>query len=161
MDIFTLTNRFTPVMPYPLVRQFDAMDCGPACISMISKWHGRYLSLETIRNKAWITREGVSLLGLKSAAESLGFNVLGVKIPFSKLAEQAPLPCIVHWEQKHFIVVNKIDKGKVWVSHPALGRLRLTTDEFLRGWSSEQEGDRSSGMALFLEPGDRFTDLKS
>lgn len=147
-------------MQFPFVRQFDAMDCGPACISMISKWHGRYLSLETIRNKAWITREGVSLLGLKSAAESLGFNVLGVKIPFSKLAEHAPLPCIVHWEQKHFIVVNKIDKGKVWVSDPALGRLRLTTDEFLRGWSSGQEGDRSSGMALFLEPGEKFTDLK-
>jgi len=161
MDIFTLTNRFTPVMPYPLVRQYDAMDCGPACISMISRWHGRYLSLETIRNKAWITREGVSFLGLKSAAESLGFKAIGVKIPFSKLSEQAPLPCIVHWEQNHFIVVNKIDKGKVWVSDPALGRIRLTTAEFLRGWASGTTGETPAGMALFLEPGAEFAKLKN
>jgi len=148
-------------MSFPFVRQYDAMDCGPACISMISRWHGRYLSLETIRNKAWITREGVSFLGLKSAAESLGFKAIGVKIPFSKLSEQAPLPCIVHWEQNHFIVVNKIDKGKVWVSDPALGRIRLTTGEFLRGWSSDTAGEPPSGMALFLEPGDEFTKLKN
>jgi ATP-binding cassette subfamily B protein len=127
---------------------------------MISRWHGRNLSLETIRNRAWITREGVSFLGLKSAAESLGFKAIGVKIPFSKLSEQAPLPCIVHWEQNHFIVVNKIEKGKVWVSDPALGRIRLTTVEFLRGWSSDTSGESASGMALFLEPGDEFTKLK-
>ncbi len=148
-------------MPFPFVRQYDAMDCGPACISMISRWHGRYLSLETIRTKAWITREGVSFLGLKSAAESLGFKAIGVKIPFSKLSEQAPLPCIVHWEQNHFIVVNKIDKGKVWVSDPALGRIRLTTGEFLRGWSAGTAGEPPSGMALFLEPGYEFTKLKN
>ncbi|HUW92972.1 MAG TPA: peptidase domain-containing ABC transporter [Bacteroidales bacterium] len=161
MDIFTLPNHSDRLlMPFPFVRQYDAMDCGPACISMIAQWHGKYLSLETIRNKAWITREGVSFLGLKTAAESLGFNVLGVKIPFSKLSDQAPLPCIVHWQQNHFIVVNKIDKGRVWVSDPALGRHSLTTDEFLRGWSSDSSGDLPSGMALFLEPGEKFRDIK-
>ena len=146
-------------MAYPFVRQFDAMDCGPACISMISQWHGKYISLETVRSRAYLTREGVSFLGLKTAAESIGFNALGVKIPFSRLADKAPLPCIVHWQQNHFIVVNKIDKGRVWISDPALGRLRLTTDEFLTGWSSDKKGDLPSGMALFLEPAKKFEEL--
>ena len=146
-------------MPFPFMRQYDAMDCGPACISMIAQWHGRYLSLETIRSKAWITREGVSFLGLKSAAESLGFNVIGVKIPFSKLADQAPLPCIVHWQQNHFIVVNRIGRGKVWVSDPALGRLRLDYDEFLKGWASDSSEELPSGMALFLDPTEKFLNL--
>ncbi|MCJ7819897.1 MAG: peptidase domain-containing ABC transporter [Bacteroidales bacterium] len=146
-------------MRFPFVRQYDAMDCGPACISMIAQRYGRYLSIETIRKKAWITREGVSFLGIKSAAESLGFKVLGVKIPFSALAEKAPMPCIVHWKQNHFIVVNKIERGKVWVSDPALGRLRLSTDEFLKGWSSDTSADLPAGMALFLEPTEKFQEL--
>ena len=111
------------------------MDCGPACISMIALWHGKRISLETIRKRAWITREGVSFLGLKAAAGSMGFKAAGVKIPFSRLAQEAPLPCIVHWQQNHFVVVNRITGAKVWVSDPAIGRIRMTRDEFLRGWA--------------------------
>jgi ATP-binding cassette subfamily B protein len=122
-------------MSYPFVRQYDAMDCGPACISMVALWHGRRVSLETIRKRAWITREGVSFLGLKSAAESIGFRAEGVRIPFSVLAAKAPKPCIVHWQQNHFIVVNKATDRKVWVSDPALGRMTMPAEEFLRGWA--------------------------
>ncbi len=88
MDIFTGSNSHSSgSMAYPFVRQYDAMDCGPACISMIALSHGTRLSLETIRKRAWITREGVSFLGLRSAAESIGFRAAGVKIPFSKMKE--------------------------------------------------------------------------
>ena len=146
-------------MNYPFVRQYDAMDCGPACISMVARWHGKRISLETIRKRAYITREGVSFLGMKTAAESMGFKVVGVKIPFSELAAKAPLPCIVHWEQNHFIVVNKISGKRVWVSDPALGRLRMTTDEFLKGWSAGSINDKNTGMALFLEPGLQFAEI--
>ncbi len=147
-------------MTYPFVRQYDAMDCGPACISMVALRHGKRLSLETIRRKAWITREGVSFLGLKSAAESMGFRVAAVKIPFSKLAEEAPMPCIVHWRQNHFIVVNRIDDCKVWVSDPAVGRLRLSSGEFRNGWVSGEVAGEPAGMALLLEPGPEFAELK-
>ena len=146
-------------MSYPFVRQYDAMDCGPACISMVARSHGKRLSLETIRKKAWITREGVSLLGLKSAAESIGFRAAGVKIPFSRLKEGAPLPCIVHWKQNHFIVVNRVNENAVWVSDPAIGRLRLSHDEFLQGWASGEAGGDAAGMALLLEPGLAFAEL--
>ncbi len=146
-------------MTYPFVRQYDAMDCGPACISMIALWHGKRISLETIRKRSWITREGVSFLGLKAAAVSMGFKAAGVKIPFSRLAQEAPLPCIVHWQQNHFIVVNRITGMKVWVSDPAIGRIRMTRDEFLRGWATGETGDDPSGMALLLEPGPGFETL--
>lgn len=147
-------------MRYPFVRQYDAMDCGPACISMVAQGHGKRLSLETIRKKAWITREGVSFLGLKSAAEAMGFRVAAVKVPFAKLVEDAPLPCIVHWRQNHFIVVNRIGEDRVWVSDPAIGRLRLTHDEFKKGWVSGEAAGEPAGMALLLEPGSEFSDLK-
>jgi len=146
-------------MRYPFVRQYDAMDCGPACISMVARSHGKRLSLETIRKKAWITREGVSLLGLKSAAESIGFRAAGVKIPFNRLQEGAPLPCIAHWRQNHFIVVNRVSENAVWVSDPAIGRLRLSHDEFLQGWASGEAGGEAAGMALLLEPGLAFAEL--
>lgn len=147
-------------MNYPFVRQYDAMDCGPACISMVALSHGKHLSLETVRKKAWITREGVSFLGLKTAAESIGFNAAGVKIPFSRLKDDAPLPCIVHWRQNHFIVVNRISEEKIWVSDPAIGRIRMTHDEFRQGWISGETGGEPAGMALLLEPGPSFASLQ-
>ena len=148
-------------MTYPFVRQYDAMDCGPACISMIAQWHGKRISLETIRKRAWITREGVSFLGLKSAAGTMGFKAAGVKLPFSRLAAEAPLPCIVHWQQNHFIVVNRISDRKVWVSDPAIGRIRMSRDEFLKGWASGESHGEPSGMAMLLEPGPGFEKLEN
>lgn len=148
-------------MIYPFVRQYDAMDCGPACISMIAQWHGKRISLETIRKLAWITREGVSFLGLKSAADSMGFKAAGVRLPFSRLAGEAPLPCIVHWQQNHFIVVNRVTERKVWVSDPAIGRITLTRDEFLKGWATGESGGEMSGMALLMEPGPGFAALEN
>lgn len=146
-------------MTYPFVRQYDAMDCGPACISMIARWHGKRISLETIRKQAWITRQGVSFLGLKTASESMGFKAAGVKIPFSRLKADAPLPCIVHWQQNHFIVVNKISDRSVWVSDPAIGRVRMSHDEFMNGWASGEGPGERVGMALLLEPGPGFAAL--
>ena len=144
---------------YPFVRQHDAMDCGPACIGMIARWHGKRISLESIRKRAWISREGVSLLGLRSAAMSLGFRAEGVKIPFSLLAGNIPLPCIVHWKQNHFIVVNRVSGKKVWVSDPAVGRISMSREDFLRGWSVSDEGGEPAGTALLLEPGPEFQSL--
>ncbi len=148
-------------MTYPFVRQYDAMDCGPACISMIAQWYGKRVSLETIRKRAWITREGVSFLGLKSAAGTMGFRAAGVRLPFSRLAAEAPLPCIVHWQQNHFIVVNRISDRKVWVSDPAIGRIRMSRDEFLKGWASGESDGEPTGMAMLMEPGPGFEELEN
>jgi ATP-binding cassette subfamily B protein len=85
------------------------MDCGATCLRMIAKYYGKNYSLETLRQKTYITREGVSLLGISDAAEKLGFKTVGVHVNFERLCE-APMPCIVHWQQNHFVVVYGIKR---------------------------------------------------
>ena len=93
---------------FPFTHQHDAMDCGPACLHMIAKHYGKNHSLQGLRENSFLTREGVSLLGISEAAEKIGFRTMGVKISFEQLVKEAPLPCIVHWKQNHFVVVYDI-----------------------------------------------------
>ncbi len=139
-------------MPFPFVKQPDAMDCGPACLKMVSAFYRKSFSLETIRRKCFITREGVSFLGLSEAADSLGFKTLGVKIPLEMLEEKVPLPCIVHWRQRHFIVVYKIRKGTVWAADPAFGLVRYDREEFIKNWASTVSDGKPAGLVLIMEP---------
>ena len=139
-------------MSFPFVKQPDAMDCGPACLKMVAGYYKKNFSLETIRRKCYITREGVSFLGLSEAADSLGFHTIGVKIPFEMLAENVPLPCIVHWKQTHFIVVYKIRDNKIWASDPAVGHVSITHDEFMKNWASTLTDGKPAGLVLIIEP---------
>ena len=150
---------------FPFYKQLDAMDCGPTCLRMVAKHYGKHYSLETLRQKSFIGREGVSMLGISTAAESIGFRTIGVHISFQQLAE-APLPCIVHWKQNHFVVVYKIQctmnnvqctkgdvpKGTVYVADPAQGLVKFTVQEFLSGWLSTKTEGQDEGVALLLEP---------
>jgi len=90
---------------FPHYFQLDAMDCGPTCLRMVAKYYGKNYTLDNLRQKSHITREGVSLIGTSEAAESIGFRTMGVKISFEKLVEEVPLPCIAHWKQNHFVVI--------------------------------------------------------
>jgi ATP-binding cassette subfamily B protein len=119
---------------------------------MVTGFYKRNFSLETLRKRCYITREGVSFLGLSEAADSLGFRTLGVKIPFSKLEENVPLPCIVHWRQKHFVVVYKIRKDKIWVADPAFGLVKYDRAEFLANWSGGMAEGEHIGLVLIIEP---------
>ncbi len=143
---------------FPCYHQLDAMDCGPTCLRMIAKHYGRHYSLETLRQKCFIGRSGVSLLGISTAAESIGFRTIGVHISFAQLAE-APLPCIVHWKQNHFVVVYDIRAqkkgneyiGTVFVADPGQGKIKFTVQEFLSGWLSTRNDGQDEGIALLLE----------
>jgi ATP-binding cassette subfamily B protein len=141
---------------FPLYKQFDQMDCGPTCLRMISKHYGKSYSLQKLRRYSYITREGVSLLGINEAAESIGFRTIGVKISFEKLTKDAPLPCIVHWNQNHFAVVYKIRKNKVFVADPAGGFITYSTEEFKKSWLSTVNNGQQTGVALLLEPSPSF-----
>jgi len=145
-------------MSFLFVKQPDAMDCGPSCLKMVAAFYKKNFSLETLRRRCYITREGVSFLGLSEAADSLGFRTIGVKIPFSKLEESVPLPCIVHWKQKHFVVVYRITKDKIWIADPATGLLKLGRDEFLSGWSGGIIDGERIGLVLIMEPTPAFYD---
>ena len=77
---------------FPHYHQLDSADCGPTCLRMIAKYYGRSYTLETLRERSFITREGVSMLGISDAAESIGMRSMGVKISVEQLAEDAMLP---------------------------------------------------------------------
>jgi ATP-binding cassette subfamily B protein len=123
---------------------------------MIAKHYGRGYTLETIRKQSQISREGVSLLGISEAAEKIGFRTIGVRFSFEKLREEMPLPCIVHWNQNHFVVVYKIKKNKVFVADPGKGLTKFTDEEFKRGWISTAHEGEKVGVALMLEPTPKF-----
>ncbi len=143
-------------MGFPHYKQPDAMDCGPTCLRMVAAFYGKRYSLATLRDRSYITREGVSLLGISQAAESIGFRTLGVKLTFEQLTREARLPAIVHWNQDHFVVLFKVTgkKGreKLHVADPAGGIARFTREEFMRCWASTAEEDREKGIVLLLEP---------
>ena len=139
-------------MSFPFVKQPDAMDCGPACLKMVAGFYKMTFSLESLRKKCYITREGVSFLGLSEAADSLGFRTLGVKVPFEIMNENIPLPCIVHWRQKHFIVVYKIKNENIWAADPAIGLVKFTREEFISSWASTIVDGKPSGLVLIIEP---------
>ena len=101
---------------FPYYHQADAMDCGPTCLRMIAKYYGKSYSLQTLRARSFISREGVSLLGISDAGEAIGFRTAGVHVSFDQLITDVPLPCILHWNQNHFVVCYGIKKkrGEYW-----------------------------------------------
>jgi len=140
------------MIQFPHYQQHDALDCGPTCLRMIAKYYGKNYSLQTLRDKSYITREGVSMLGISDAAEYLGFRSMGVRISYEQLKKEAPLPCIVYWKQNHFMVVYKIKKDILYISDPATGRIKLSKKEFLDGWASTEEDGVKKGLCLLVEP---------
>lgn len=144
---------------FPIYIQHDTMDCGPTCLRMIAEYYGRIYSLEGLREKSHLTRQGVSLLGISEAAENIGFRTMGVRIPFEDL-KGVTLPCIVHWNQAHFVVVYKIrkihNKTYVYVADPSAGKVKYTEEEFCHCWISSKYNGKNVGIALILEPGPEF-----
>ncbi|MBO4846766.1 MAG: peptidase domain-containing ABC transporter [Lachnospiraceae bacterium] len=135
----------------------DSADCGPTCLRMIAKHYGKAYSAEMLRKHSFISREGVSMLGISDAAEYIGFRTLGVKITFEQLVNEALLPCVLHWNQNHFVVCYDIKKTwsgkyKIYVSDPASQKLCYTKDEFTKCWISTRSGSKDVGLALLLEP---------
>ena len=90
------------------------MDCGPSCLCMIAKFYGKSYTLQSLRSRSFITRSGVSMLGISEAAESIGFRTRGYRLTWEQLRDEVPLPCIVHWNQRHFVVVYRVKKRRAW-----------------------------------------------
>jgi ATP-binding cassette subfamily B protein len=132
---------------------------------MIAKYYGRNYTLQTLREKSFITRNGVSMLGISEAAESIGFHTVGVKIDLEQL-NNVPLPCILHWNQKHFVVLYKYTKGKkrlrassssrFYIADPAGSKYALNKEQFLKCWISSKIQGKDTGTALLLEPTPEF-----
>lgn len=145
---------------FPHFLQLDSMDCGPTCLRMIAKYYGCSYSVQYLREHAFITREGVSMLGISDAAEQIGFRTMGVRITLKQLRTEVPLPCILHWNQAHFVVCYKIKNGKYYIADPASKKVTFNEKEFERCWCSSVVEGKDTGAALLLQPGPEFYDRK-
>ena len=164
---------------FPFFKQLDSMDCGPSCLKMIAKHYGKNYSLQSLRSRSFITRSGVSMLGISNAAEDIGFRTLGYRLSWEQLRDEVPLPCIGHWNQRHFVVIYGIKKQRripcifnrtppeglksnrsrnylIYVADPASGLLKYTEKEFLGCWYSNQKEGIKEGAVLLLEPTPEF-----
>lgn len=154
---------------FPHYSQLDSMDCGPSCLRMVAKYYGRSYSLQNLRERCYITREGVSMLGISDGAESIGFRTQGVRISYEQLVNDLPLPAIVHWNQNHFVVLYKIKKKKrrradgesgkdytFYISDPANKKQIIDSQSFKSAWVSTKEKGKEAGTALILSPKPEF-----
>lgn len=133
------------------------MDCGPTCLRMVAKYYGRSVPLDYLRNKAEYGKEGVSMLGLSDAAESIGLKTVGAKLSFEQLMKDAPLPAIIHWQQYHFVVLTPgSKKNKLIVADPAKGIIKFSKEEFCKHWIATTENETGKGTVLLLEPTQSF-----
>jgi ATP-binding cassette, subfamily B, bacterial len=140
-------NKFTTY------RQLDAMDCGPTCLKMVFKHYGKQLNLEGIKQAAQIGSTGVSLLGIAEAAEKYGFRTVSARVTFEQLLEDAPLPCILHWNQYHFVVLTpEANTKKLTIADPAKGLITLPKADFIKNWISVHKDGEAKGIVLLLTP---------
>ena len=145
---------------FPLCFQHDSMQCGIACLQMICSYYHKEYTLERLANCCFATTEGVSLLGISEAARKLGLNTTCGRMTIGQLA-QVPLPCILHWNQNHFVVLYKIRRGKTfYIADPGKGKIRYTKEEFKSHWISTTSQGEEKGVAMFLEPTAEFGKLK-
>jgi len=131
------------------------MDCGPTCLRMIAKHYGRHYSLDSLRQMSDMSREGVSLLGISEAAEKIGFRTLAAAVNFEQLDKEVSLPCILHWNQDHYVVLppqnynsNKAN-DKLLIADPGHGLVKIDKAAFLKSWASKED---AQGIVLMLEP---------
>ncbi|AZJ34399.1 peptidase domain-containing ABC transporter [Tenacibaculum singaporense] len=146
---------------FPVYKQAEEKDCGPTCIRIISKFYKKNIPVQHIRRLSETTRDGSTLLGISSASEKIGFKSLGVKLTLKKLLE-APLPCILHWNKEHFVVLYKIsNKGTLFhISDPSYGLITYSKEEFLKFWIGNNAKETTrEGIALLLEPTPKFYDV--
>lgn len=142
------------------------MDCGPACLRMIAKYYGRHYNAEQIKEYAGYSKAGVSLLGICDAAENMGFNVRGVQMTYEQLTKEARLPCILHWDQRHYVVLISSFSWfgmlrQIRVADPSKEIVTYTPDRFMQHWvSGTTEDGRKTGVALLLEPTEVFFEKK-
>ena len=144
---------------FPFYKQHDSMQCGITCLQMICKYYGKEYSLESLSRYCFATTEGVSMLGISEAANKLGLHTICGRITMEQLP-QAPLPCILHWSQNHFVILYKIkNKKKFYIADPGKGLLTYAEKEFKDHWISTQSKGEEKGIAMFIQPTPAFYEL--
>jgi ATP-binding cassette, subfamily B, bacterial len=139
-------------------KQPNAMDCGPACLRMIAYYYGKHYTMETLRKMSGYAKNGVSLYSISKTAEKIGFRTRGVRISYD-LLQEAKLPCILFWNNNHFVVLLSV-KGKKHqsfeIADPSKGIITYSKEEFLNSWFLSRDYENQLGIALILETTSQF-----
>lgn len=144
-------------MKFPHISQPDSMECGATCLRMVAKFYGKDYSAESMQHLCCVTREGVSLMSMVDAAEHIGFRTLCGRMSLGKVIEQRPFPCILHWNQDHFVVLYDVKKKRdgeyaFYIADPGKSLLRLNEDDFRNAWISTRSGGEEKGILMALQP---------
>ncbi len=142
-------------------RQFDQMDCGPACVRMVASYYGKNYPLSYLRSLAHLTREGVSVAGIRNSLSAIGIDSGTFEMTLEQLHRDCPLPAILYWDQNHFVVLEKVkgstaQKARFKIADPAFGQHWILADELCRHWLNGNKG-----VAIAMEPTDDFYKKKS
>lgn len=141
---------------FPTYIQADFKDCGPTCLKIVAKHYGKTINIQALRSLSETTREGSNLLFLSDAAEKIGFRTLGVKLSPERLHD-ATLPCILHWNREHYVVLYAIKKNKYFISDPAFGLIEYNQKDFIKFWvGNNADSFTQEGIALLIEPSPAF-----
>ena len=137
------------------------MECGATCLRMIAKYYGKEYSAETMQRLCLVTREGVSMLSISDAAEYLGFRTVCGRITLEKVVEQRPFPCILHWNQEHFVVLYDVKTRRdgehiFCIADPGKNLLQLDEDTVRNAWISTRTRGEEKGILMALQPTPAF-----
>lgn len=141
------------------VKQHDSMQCGVACLAMICRYYGRNYSLEYLDEFCHANVSGVSMLGISQAASSVGLETIATASSIDEL-QNIKFPCILHWNQNHFVVLYKVSQnGKVFkIADPGKGLIDYSRKEFEDHWISSMTDGEPSGTVMQLSPTKLFYD---
>ena len=131
----------------PLIMQMEYVECGAASLAMILAYYGKYVPLEQVRRDCGISRDGSKASNLMTAAENYGLVAEGYRWSLESVMTKAHIPCIIHWNMAHFVVLRGFGKNKAYLNDPGLGEITVSMDEFNRSFT---------GIVLEFRPGENF-----
>jgi len=135
------------VAKVPVVMQMEALECGAASLAMVMAYYDKWVPLEQVRLDCGVSRDGSSAKNILIAARSYGFEAQGYRCELSSLKEEILLPCIIHWNFNHFVVLNGFKGNHAYINDPARGEVKVTMEDFDAAFT---------GVCLQITPGPDF-----
>lgn len=149
------------IRSFPNFKQLGPTDCGPTCLKIIAKHYGKDLNVSDIIRNSQVLKTGISISNLAQAAEELGFRAMPLKVGMESLKKKIPLPCIAYFGKSHFVVVYKIRKGKIYVSDPAFGLVKMRENKFSDEWNLKNSDNVNTGILIALETSSKFSEIEN
>lgn len=138
-------------MKFPFCYQIESKDCGVCCIQMIAAYYKKKYNLDEMKESSDITRLGVTIKDIVNISNKIGLKAVPITTSLENLSS-LPLPIILYWEKKHFVVLYKIENAEYHIADPAFGKIKLSKDLFIRKWNN----NINNGIAIAIAPTERF-----